>query len=166
MMIIHNLVIIKLVITRGTVWYCNVSLVLTLRSFKNIRDNITEEDCAEATAEGDVTAFMNKAIDGQEQILSADVCNKWTLAFLSSKDETKYASIMVSNTHGTFGVSIIYINVYYSISNMCISNQFNVRNGYITDNTSDASPEWNICRICFILLPHLACFLACSSQFE
>ena len=36
-------------------------------SFRNLRENLTEEEeCA--TAEGDVTAFMNKAIEGQVKI--------------------------------------------------------------------------------------------------
>ena len=35
-------------------------------SFRNLRENLTEEEEG-ATAEGDVTAFMNKAIEGQEK---------------------------------------------------------------------------------------------------
>ena len=64
----------------------------------NLRENLTDED-AEGAAE-DVTAYMNQAIEGQEQILPADVCNKWTLSFLQKADEAKYSAIMVKNTHG------------------------------------------------------------------
>lgn len=63
----------------------------------NLRDNLTDED-VEGAAE-DVTAYMNQAIEGQEQILSGDVCNKWTLSFLDKANEAKYSGIMVRNTH-------------------------------------------------------------------
>ena len=52
------------------------------------------------SADGDVTNYMNQAIEGQEQILSGEVCNKWTLSFLNTEDEAKYTAIMVKNTHG------------------------------------------------------------------
>ena len=54
------------------------------------------------SADGAVTNYMNQAIEGQEQILSGDVCNKWTLHFIDPKDEKKYTELVVKNTHGTF----------------------------------------------------------------
>ena len=67
----------------------------------NQRNNLAEEE-ESASADEDVIVFMNQAIEGQEQILSGDVCNKWTLAFFDKNNEGKYTSIMVKNTHGEY----------------------------------------------------------------
>lgn len=55
----------------------------------------------------------------QEQILSADVCNKWTLSFLNRNNETKYASIMVTNTHSKCSLHVKKYSMRYLVYVAC-----------------------------------------------
>ena len=64
----------------------------------NLHTDLTEEEDNQ-TGEGDVSAYMNQAIAGQDQILSQDQCNKWTLVFNNKEKESKYSNLMMTNSH-------------------------------------------------------------------
>ncbi|CAG5097000.1 Oidioi.mRNA.OKI2018_I69.XSR.g14885.t2.cds [Oikopleura dioica] len=77
----------------------------------NLHTDLTEEEDNQ-TGEGDVSAYMNQAIAGQDQILSQDQCNKWTLVFNNKEKESKYSNLMMTNSH-------IYL-FCSSLINLCI----------------------------------------------
>lgn len=78
----------------------------------NLHTDLTEEEDNQ-TGEGDVSAYMNQAIAGQDQILSQDQCNKWSLNFNNKEKESKYSNLMMTNSHSKIIIFCLYTFLCY-----------------------------------------------------